>query len=359
MQNVVSRSRFKKTVFVAKMLLYTSLLFAVALTALLFFAKIDETVIARGKVYPRHDVEVRALDSGVLVEVYADINDVVKEGQVLAKYDDKEIRDELEATREKIVEAEARLAMMDKKLARLRRDPLPEKLRFSDMEAEIALSQLNAAKKELDRLTPLYKQGIVSQAEYDSAQSRYEVALRQYEIAKGKQKIIKSGLREAIIAEQEAERELVARQLMNLKRQCKRVEERLERTLVKAPVRGTIIQAEKDPGEAVTPGELLFVIAKDSSAEIHLYVPEEKIFKVAVGQEVWVYPAAFDYRKYGKATARVAEVSRFGREHDGKQYFWVRAVVEDSPYQLPFGSSVTAYIVVAERHILDLLLDRD
>jgi len=354
----LSRKRLRKTIFVGKFLLYTSMFFAVGIVALLFFAKIQETVIARGTVQPRHDEEVHALESGVLVEVFADIGDVVKPGQVLARYDDKAVRDQLESTREKIAEKEANLALVDRKLAQLKRNPLPDKLRFSNRELEISLSRMNAAKRELDRLANLQKQGIVSQAEYDTALSRYEVAKQEYEIAKGKQQIIDSGLEEAIVSVQEAERKLVEQQLAALRKECGRIEERLQRMVVRAPVGGTVIRADKDSGEAVTPGELLFVIARDSAAEIWLYVPEDRVFRVAVGQEVWVYPSLYDYRKYGKATARVAEISQVAKERDGTRSFWVRAVIEDSPYQLLFGSSVTAYIVVAERHILDILLDR-
>lgn len=51
--------------------------------------------------------------------------------------------------------------------------------------SEAAAISLDAAKKELDRVTPLYKEGIVSQKDYMAAEAAYRVAKASYSGSKG------------------------------------------------------------------------------------------------------------------------------------------------------------------------------
>jgi len=356
-----SRTRFRRTFFLGRMMIYTSCCFILGVLALMFFARIDETVVARGKVKPRSDVEVRALDSGVLIEVYVQPEDVVKAGEILAKYDDKIVRDELASCKEEIAEAKAALTASDAKLARLERDPLPEKLRFTDTELKMAETRLATAEKDLMRVAGLFKAGIVSRALYDEAKGKYDLAKSQTQIAAGKDTLVDDGLARAIIAEAKAERQKISVKVESLSEKSRRIQEKLDRTLVKAPVGGQIILADKGsgdlikPGISVTPGDRLFTIATGHEREVHLWVPEGKIYKIGKGQPVRIR-SVFDYQKYGEAMGRIDEVSLYATEKDGNKLFWVRAVVDESPFPLPFGSSVTSYIVVSRRTLMDMYI---
>ncbi|NOZ23935.1 MAG: HlyD family efflux transporter periplasmic adaptor subunit [Planctomycetes bacterium] len=361
-----SRTRFRRTFFLGRMVIYTSCCFILGILALMFFAKIDETVVTRGKVKPRKDVDVRALDVGVLIEVYVQPEDIVKAGEILAKYDDKIVRDELASCKEDIAEAKATLAAADAKLARLERDPLPEKLRFTDAERKIAETRLATTEKDFMRLARLFKNGIVSRADYEEAKGRYELAKSETQIAVGKDSIVDEGLAKAIINEAKAERAKITVKVKSLTDKARRIQEKLDRTLVKAPIGGQIILADKGsgdlikPGVSVKPGDRLFTIATGVEREVHLWVPEEKIYKIGKGQPVRIR-SVFDYQKYGEARGHIDEVSLYATEKDnGQKLFWVRAVVDESPMPLPFGSSVTAYIVVNRRTLLDMyILNRD
>ena len=360
-----SRTRFRRTFFLGRMVIYTSCFFIVGVVVLLFVARIDETVVARGKVKPRKDVEVRALDPGVLIEVYVQPEDVVKSGEILAKYDDKTVRDELAACREEIAEAKAFLATADAKMAKLEHDPLPEKLRFTDAQRKIAETRLATAEKDYTRLAKLHRTGIASRVEYEESKTRYELAKSEHVIAAGKDNIVDEGLAKAIINEAKAERSKISVKIDALQEKEKRILEKLDRTLVRAPIGGQIIRADKGggelikPGVCVKPGDQLFVIATGHEREIHLWVPEDKIYKIGKGQPVRIR-SVFDYQKYGEAMGHVDDVSLYATEHDGGKQFWVRAVVDESPFPLPFGSSVTAYVVVNRRTLLDMyILNRD
>lgn len=361
-----SRSNFRRVFFIGRFLVYASIFFCLGILALLFFATCDETVTAKGKVKPRKDVEVRALDAGILTEVYVRPEDIVKVGETLAKYDDKAIRDELATCNDEIAQAKAELVASDAKIVKLQSDPLPEKLKFTEAERKMAETQLEAAEKELNRVVGLAKLGIASRAAYEEAKSKYELAKTEAQIAAGKEKIVDKGLETAILNEAKAEREKIAVKIELLKDKVKRIQEKLDRTLVRAPAGGQIILADTGggelvkPGISVKPGEPLFTIATNDEREIHVWVPEDRIRKVEKGQPVRIRSEAFDYQKYGEAIGHIDEKALYAADQQGAKLFWVRAVVDESPFPLPFGSSVTAYIVVARRTLLDMyLINRD
>ncbi|MEW6358079.1 MAG: HlyD family efflux transporter periplasmic adaptor subunit [Planctomycetota bacterium] len=411
------RTAFRRTYVVGRMVIYTSCVFILGLLALMFIARVDETVVARGKVKPRKDVDVYALDAGVLVEVYVQPEDVVKVGAALAKYDDKAardematceaeiaeartalaaaekaVRDELAACKDETDQARASLAAADAKIARLERDPLPEKLKFTDAERKIAQTHLATAEREFQRVAKLFESGIAAKAQYDEAKSKYELAKTESQIAEGKEAIVDQGLAKAILDEAKAERQQITVKIDSLVDRSKRIEEKLkaererftvridsllakskrtqeklERTLLRAPAGGQIVLADKDSGDlvkagvSVKPGDRLFTIATGSEREVHLWVSEDKINKVVgKGLPVRIRSSAFDYQKYGEALGHIDDVALYATEKEGSKMFWVRAVVDESPMPLPFGSSVTAYIVVSRRTLLDMyILNRD
>lgn len=355
----VERSHLRRTFFVGKVIIYTSIFFLIGILALLFFARSEEVVIARGVVKPRFDYEVHATDPGVLVEVKFRGGEAVKAGELMAQLDDKKLRDELTRKKNQIAEVEGQQTVQMMKVSRMKKDPVQsEQLRFARSERDLAEKEVAAMKKELERIQALYKQGVVSQAEYDAQKMKMDQAEGKLKTAIEKVKILDMGLGQDMIAEAEAELALLQKRLANLKEECKTIEADIERCKIKAPVAGEVVYSAKKPGEAVTPGELLFIIAQGSDSELHAYVEESHIHKVGLGQRARIYPTTFDYRKYGEAMGTVTEISPYAKEMGGSNQFWVRIIVNETPLPLKFGSSATAHIIVSERGLLDMLLSR-
>lgn len=108
------------------------------------YGYIGKSITATGTVQPVDTVSVGAQVSGVVKNVYADFNDVVKQGQLLAKVDPSIITAQSD-------QAKASLAN--------------------------AQSNLDYQKNNFDRQNQLYNLGAISKADY-------QVALNQYNIAK-------------------------------------------------------------------------------------------------------------------------------------------------------------------------------
>lgn len=111
----------------------------------------SSTVTATGTVEPVTEVDVGTQVSGIVSKLYADYNDVVTAGQVIAEMDKVNLEAELE-------QAEAQLAS--------------------------AKSEYDYQTKEYNRTKALYGKQLVSDAEYDEALYKYETARNAYDIQK-------------------------------------------------------------------------------------------------------------------------------------------------------------------------------
>ncbi|HYM95191.1 MAG TPA: efflux RND transporter periplasmic adaptor subunit [Chitinophagaceae bacterium] len=108
------------------------------------YGYIAKSVTATGTVQPVDTVSVGAQVSGVVKNVYADFNDVVKQGQLLAKVDPSIINAQMEQTKATLANAQ---------------------------------SNLEYQQNNFDRQNQLYNLGAISKADY-------QVALNQYNVAK-------------------------------------------------------------------------------------------------------------------------------------------------------------------------------
>ena len=355
----VERSQFRRTFFVGKVIIYTTIFFLIGVVALLFIARTEEVVIARGMVKPRFDYEVHATEGGVLVDVKFLGGEAVKTGEPMAQLDDQKLRDELTTKKGQMTEADGQRNVLELKVARLKKDPAQsDQYRFARNELEVAQKEVEAEEKEVARVTTLVRSGVASESEYEKEKVKLDQARGRLKTAEEKVRILNLDLSKDMLAEASAELTLQEKRLASLKEECKTIEDNVERCKIRAPISGQVVFSAKKPGEAAVPGELLFIIAQGSNAEIHVYVDESQIHKVELGQRVHVFPTAFDWHKYGEAKGTVTEIAEYAKEVGGSNQFFVRIVVEETPLPLKFGGSATVQIIVSKRGLLDMLMTR-
>jgi hemolysin D len=179
----------------------------------------------------------------------------------------------------------------------------------------------------------------------------------------------------------QAERSEVAVQLEKAKQELAKVEHRQSLLELRAPQAGLIKDlATHTPGTVVSPGTILMtLVPQGETLRAEVWVSNQDIGFVRVGQPAKVKLAAFPFQKYGMVDARVAQVSAdateapsantrsdalFGRDRPmGPLAF--RAIVElrsqrleagDARYALTPGMQVVAEIKLGERTLLEYLL---
>lgn len=221
-------------------------------TAALEQRDLSRVVSSSGRIAPLVTVEVGSQLSGQIEALNVDFNDRVTAGQELARLDPQTF-----ATR--VREAEANLEVARAQVS------------VSQANAQRARSDLNAAQRAFDRAVSLRERGTFSEAQYDNAETAFNGAQAGVAVADANLRNARAGLQQREASLESA-----------------RVD--LERTFIRSPIEGVVIDRRIDVGQTVAASlnaPILFLIAQDlSRVQIEAQIDEADIGDIANGQAV-------------------------------------------------------------------------
>lgn len=210
-------------------------------------------------------VQISSRVSGQIEEIYIDDNQKIKEGDIVAKIDDRDYKIKLE-------QAQAQY----------------EKILFSQKASKARLNAVNSEifslEKDLNRYKKLYETGAVSQQTLDNAQTRFDNAKAKLTLAE--EEIISTSGNKSIDADLKA-----------LKAQRDMAELHLEYTNIKSPIAGTVTNKNFNKGKFVQIGQPLFTIVSDN-IWIEANFKENQVGKMKIGQDVEVKIDAYPNKKF-------------------------------------------------------------
>jgi len=251
-------------------------------------------VMGTGTLEARVKTTVSARIQERLAEVLVDQGDRVKKGQLLARQDDAELR-------QQVAIAEATLAAAKQTVLRV--------------EADLARSEAVLEQAGLDeqRMKGLLASSAVSQTDADKAAEAFKVA--------------EADLKRSQAAIAEAQGQVLVAEKTLLHRQ-----EQLAFTQITAPYDGLIIRRDRDPGAMVVPGAVLMELISLDELWVSAWVDETEMPKLAPGQLANVIFRS----EPGKSYPGI--VSRLGREADREtREFIVEVRVEQLPANWAIG----------------------
>ncbi len=235
---------------------------------------ITESVSANGKIQPAVDVKISPYISGEVVEMYVKEGDEVKKGDLLAKIDPEIYISGYERIEANLSSQKANLANSKARLAQ-------------------AEAQFINAKLSFERNKKLWKEKVISEADFDAAKSGFEVTKAEVEAAN--QSVISAGY-----AVKSAEASL------------KEARENLTRTTISAPNDGTISRLNIEKGERVTgasqfsSGTEIMRIANLNSMEANVEVNENDIVRVSLGDTCDIEVDAYLNKKFIGVVTEIA-----------------------------------------------------
>ena len=355
----MARSRIVRNFMVVRIFVICGLAFLVGAVALLFYFKMEEQVVAYGVVEPQNVIEVRGDRSTTVFKVLVKQGQVVAKDDLLIQFDSNAEQNELAQAEDRLKRAQSQLEVQQVKLEYLTKNPLPEKLLFAAEELAYAKATLDLSKSELDRNCKLLTKGLISQSQWGEEQAKHQAVVNRFQLAERKQQLVSSGLKQIILKEATTQIKLAQCEVTNLQHEVKRWREKLDNCTPRASAAGQVVAIYKRDGESVKPGELLLAVTPDNRTQLRLFVDEKEIYKIGVGQKAWIRSSVYSYRKYGTCRGTVSDVAVWAaNEETNKREYIVLVSVEDAPFPLLLGSTAQAYIVVAYRGLLDMLLDR-
>lgn len=233
-----------------------------------------------GSVMPREEVSVGADVSGLLVlELNADIGDVVKQGDILAKLDTSALQTQLAQIIAQEAQNAAGKAQAEAQI----------------VDAEVGVKQ---AQDTYDRARALAKKGVGAAASSDTARNGLDSAKAKLNTAN--QGVLASDAQAKLIAAQKTEIEL-----------------RIAKADVKAPADGMILARNAQVGAVVSAaGGPLYRIAWNGQFEVVADVPEAALAKVTEGLATEFRITGIDEALKGtvrKVSPEINPASRLGK----------------------------------------------
>lgn len=208
----------------------------------------------------------------VNVQDYQDI----KQGQSLVAIDNREYKIAVKQAEADLATAEADLAN-----ARAQLSNAEANRNVATASAEVQDVRLQKANSDLKRDEALYKEGTITQKQYEDSKSNFEAAVKQYKT--NKEQISLASSQTSISAAQIQKAMAV---IETRKASLDQATLRLSYTEIAAPVNGRIGKRNLEKGQYVQPGQPLFNIINNEQFWIVANFKETQIAKLKVGQLV-------------------------------------------------------------------------
>ena len=299
---------------------------------------IRSVVSTNGKIEPIRNFEAHAPIATTVQHLLVKEGDHVRKGQLLLQLDDADIRSQ--AAR---AQAQVKTAQADE--FALRNGGTQEEILNVDAQLAKARSARDVAKRNLDALRRLQKQGAASEGEVRQAENTLRSAQADVTLAEQKKRDRYSTPEIAKVEAQAAE----ARAAYNA------AEDALSKSNVRAPFDGTVYSLPVKQGAFVQAGELMLQEADLSHVLVRAFVDEPDIGRLKTGQSVDVTWDALPGRSWsGTVTTIPSTVKLHGNRNVGEA---TCTIVNKDSRLLPNVDVGVTVVVAEEDNVLTLQRD--
>lgn len=269
---------------------------------------ITQTVSATGKIQPQTQVKINAEVSGEIIDLAVKEGDRVNRGQLLIR-----------------IKPDTYLADRDQAIANVN----SAKSLISQRQADLA-----KVESEFKRAKELYKKGLISDAELETAKTSYAVAKENVETSKFN--------------------------LENSEAFLKRSKENLAKTSIFSPIDGVISQlisksGERVSGSSFTQGTEIMTISNLNVMESRVQVDENDVVLISIGDTTRVEVDAYPNKTFLGSVYQIANTATtkgLGTQEEVTN-FEVRILLKDEQAALRPGMSCSAEIETETRyHVL-------
>ncbi|HVP38276.1 MAG TPA: HlyD family efflux transporter periplasmic adaptor subunit [Candidatus Saccharimonadales bacterium] len=255
-----------------------------------------EALVASGTVEAT-DAQLGFQVPGRIESIQVHEGDAVRAGQELAMLDRAETR----ARRE---QAAAQAAAARAGLEELERGYRSEEVAQARDAFDAARRRLADARDDLSRASRLRESGAVSQQSLDKAQVAADVAQSQFQQAREQLQLMESGPRRERVDAQRA-------QWAQAEAAVRAMDATLANMVVLAPFDGVVTVRHREPGEIVAAGSPVVTVMNPEDRWVRIFVREDRLGAVHLGQAAAVTSDTYPGRKYSGAVTFIASEAEF------------------------------------------------
>ncbi len=235
---------------------------------------IISTVTANGKIRPEAEVKISADVSGEITDLFIQEGDTVKEGQLLLK-----------------INPDLYLTARDR--ARAGVSSAQSSYKTSQAQVTQAKSRFKEQETTFRRSKKLFEDKVISQAEFDAANTAYQVSKSEVKAAQERLSAAKFGID-------------------NSKANLNEANKNLGRTSIYAPSDGVVSALNNEKGERVVgtaqmAGTEIMIISNFSNMEVIVDVNENDILAIKRGDTAIIEVDAYNQRKFKGTVTEIAK----------------------------------------------------
>ncbi|MBF0625829.1 MAG: HlyD family type I secretion periplasmic adaptor subunit [Magnetococcales bacterium] len=397
------------------LLMFVFLFFAAALVWA-WRASVDEVTVGEGQVIPSGKIQVvQNLEGGIVSELLVKKGEMVARGMVLLRIDDTQAQASFRENRARYLALLARVARLQAEAEDKPFQPPPEVVRERPDQAasendlylnrrnslaaaieiiqkqvaqkEQELVELSATKKQISRrlelarkemhiTAPMVKQGVMSQVELlrlEREVAELEGALENATLSIPRvQSVLEETRRKADEPRLEFRSQTLAAlneargELAGMQESSTALEDRVTRTAVRSPVRGTVIRLLVNTiGQVVRPGmDLVEIMPLEDNLLIEARIRPADIAFLRPGLPTLVKFTAYDFAIYGGLPGELAHISPDTiTDSSGESYYQIQVRTgkshlgtPENPLPIIPGMVAMVDIITGRKTVLDYLL---
>jgi HlyD family secretion protein len=285
-----------------------------------------KSVVATGKVEPITKVEIKSKANGIIKVLNVDVDQPIKEGDVLVELDKEQLAAALRG-------AEANL-----QAARASLEGSEAQLKKNQVEAEGPDAAF--ARRAYERARTLFAQNLIAQSALDDAHSAVEVAENRKHAAESQLAVSQAKVTEA------------RAQVAQAKAAADRAVEDLANATLRSPITGTVLSRDVEVGSPVSSilnlganATLVMTVGDIDQVFVRGKVDEADIGRVRLGQPARIRVETFKAKVFN---GRVTQISPMGVEKDNVTNFEVKVSIDNAGKELKANMTANAEIVLEE-----------
>lgn len=203
----------------------------------------------------------------------------------------------------------------------------------------------DGARESLDHLLAMRDEPLEANAMVSAAQAQYSIAEANVDVARAQLEAIQAGATEEEVSVAEAQVEQAEAALGTLQVQ-------LDKMTLLAPRTGVVLERMVDAGEIAPPNFSLLTLADLDQVTLTVYVPENQIGLVKVGQDVQVKVDSYPERTFSAQVVHIASRAEFTpknvqtKEERVSTVFAVKIEIPNPDHALKPGMPADAEILV-------------
>jgi HlyD family secretion protein len=290
---------------------------------------IRRTVTGDGVLYPLDQQNVMPKISAPVLKFYVNRGDHVKQGQLLAVLENRDLTAQA-------AESKGALAQAESNLRSTQGAAVPESVVKAETDVTAAQQALDAAKRVLASREELFKQGALARRPVDEARVAYAQANSQYLTVQEHLHALQAVAKEEQIKTATAQVDSARAHLQSLEAQVAFSE-------IRSPISGVIADRPLYAGDMASTGTPLFIVMDTSRVVARVNVPQAQASVVKVGQ-----PATVTFTDSGKEVpGKVVVVSPATDPSSTTVQVWIQ--IENPDGLIKPGASVHA-VIIAEAY---------